>query len=288
LKNIFAPQHPAKATELEKFLNSLKEGRTIALVREAVEHGDIDSILAFFDYLRLLGPKSIPLAAELLESTENPEFQNMAFDFLTEEGRGNVEMLANQLQDGKPVLSKGILSFLSQTKDKKVLPYFATLYTFQNKDIKLEAIEGLSRFSDKIANKIILGFFDDSEEDIRIAAATKLQWLKDQSTLEQVVRLATNKRFYKKSPSEQSAVFNYLARTKTPESLDTLCRALKKSSLFAKAKHEETRLCAVQALEILATPEAREALGRGMKGSDKKIAEACRKALENVPGEKVL
>ncbi len=288
LKNIFATQNPAKGAELEKFLNSLKEGRTIALVREAVEHGDIDSILAFFDYLRLLGPRSIPLAAELLESTENPEFRNMALDYLTEAGRGNIEVLANQLQDGKPVLSKGIISFLSQTKDKKVLPYFATLHTYQNKDIKLEAIEGLSRFSDKMANKIILGFFSDSEEDIRIAAATKLQWLQDKSTLDQVVHQATNKRFYKKSPKEQSSIFNYLARTKTPEALDTLRRALKKSGLFSKAKREETQLCAVQALEILATPEAREALDKGMNNSNKKVAEACRKSLKNVLREKVL
>jgi HEAT repeat protein len=287
LKNIFAPQHPAKAAELERFLESLKGGRTVALVREAVEHGDIDSILAFFDYLRLLGPRSIPLAAELLESTENPEFRTMAFDYLTEAGRGNTEILANQLQDGKPVLSKGIISFLSQTGDKKVLPYFATIHTYQNKDIKLEAIEGLSRFKDKMANKIILGFFSDPEEDIRIAAAEKLQWLHDKSTLEHVVRLATDKRFYKKSPQEQSAVFNFLARTKTPEALDALRRALKISSLFSKAKYEETQLCAVQALENMATPEALEALDKGKNSSNKKVAEACRKALANIPGEKV-
>jgi HEAT repeat protein len=285
LKNIFASQHPAKAAELEKFLNSLKEGRTIALVREAVEHGDIDSILAFFDYLRLIGPRSIPLAAELLESTDNPEFRNLAFDYITETGRANIEVLANQLQDGKPILSKGIISFLSRTGDKKVLPYFATLHTYQNKDIKLEAIEGLSRFGDKMANKIILGFFYDNEEDIRIAAAKKLQWTHDKSTLEQVVRLATNKRFYKKSPKEQSAIFNYLARTKTPEALDTLSKALRKSSPFSKAKYEETQLCAVQALETLATPEAFEALGKGMKSSNKRVAEACRKVPEKTLGK---
>jgi HEAT repeat protein len=285
LKNIFASQHPAKAAELEKFLNSLKEGRTIALVREAVEHGDIDSILAFFDYLRLIGPRSIPLAAELLESTDNPEFRNLAFDYITETGRANIEVLANQLQDGKPILSKGIISFLSRTGDKKVLPYFATLYTYQNKDIKLEAIEGLNRFGDKMANKIILGFFYDNEEDIRIAAAEKLQWMRDKSTLEQVVRLATNKRFYKKSPKEQSAIFNYLARTKTPEALDTLSKALRKSSPFSKAKYEETQLCAVQALETLATPEAFEALGKGMKSSNKRVAEACRKVPEKTLGK---
>lgn len=285
LKNIFASQHPAKAAELEKFLNSLKEGRTIALVREAVEHGDIDSILAFFDYLRLIGPRSIPLAAELLESTDNPEFRNLAFDYIRETGRGNIEVLANQLQDGKPVLSKGIISFLSRTGDKKVLPYFATLYTYQNKDIKLEAIEGLNRFGDKMANKIILGFFYDNEEDIRIAAAEKLQWMHDKSTLEQVVRLARNKRFYTKSPKEQSAIFNYLARTKTPEALDTLSKALRKSSPFSKAKYEETQLCAVQALETLATPEAFEALGKGMKSSNKRVAEACRKVPEKTLGK---
>jgi len=285
LKNIFSPQHPAKAAELEKFLDSLKGGRTIALVREAVEHGDIDSTLAFFDYLRLIGPRSIPLAAELLESTDNPEFRNMAFDYIAETGRENIEVLANQLQDGKPILSKGIISFLSRTGDKKVLPYFATLHTYQNKDIKLEAIEGLSRFGDKMANKIILGFFYDNEEDIRIAAAEKLQWTHDKSTLEQVVRLATNKRFYKKSPKEQSAILNYLARTKTPEALDTLSKALRKSSPFSKTKYEETQLCAVQALETLATPEAFEALGMGMKSSNKRVAEACRKVPEKTLGK---
>ena len=288
LKNIFASQNPAKAAELEKFLNSLREGRTVALIREAVGHGDIDSILAFFDYLRLLGPRSIPLAAELLESVENPEFQNMALDYLTEVGGQNIEILANQLQDGKPILSKAIISFLSKTRDRKVLPYFATLHTFQNKDIKLEAIEGLSRFGDKMANKIILGFLNDQEEDVRIAAATKLQWSSDKSTLDQVIRFATNKKFYKKSVAERSAVLNFLAKTKTEEALDTLRRALKKSGLFAKAKYEETQICAVQALESMATPQAREALSNGVNSSNAKVADACRKALANIPRENVL
>lgn len=285
LKNIFAAQDPAKAAELEKFMNSSKEGRTIALVREAVEHGDIDSILAFFDYLRLLGPKSIPLAAELLESTDNPEFRTMAFDYLKETGRGNIEILANQLQDGKPILSKGIISFLSRTGDKKVLPYFAPIQTYQNKEIKLEAIQGLAAFGDPLANKIILGFLYDSEEDIRMAATEKLQWFRDKSTLEQVVRLTENKHFYKKSPQEQSSFLNYLARTKTVEALDALQKALKKSSLFSKAKYEATQLCAVQALEILATPESLDALRKGMKSSNKNVAGACRKALEKIPRE---
>jgi len=282
LKNIFASQNPVKAAELEKFLSSIREGRTVVLVREAVERGDIDSILAFFDYLRLLGPKSIPLAAELLESTENPEFQNMAIDFLTDVGRENIELLANQLQDAKPLLSKGIISVLSKTKDRKVLPYFAPLQTYQNKDIKLEAIEGLSRFGDRMANKIILGFLNDQEEDIRVAAATKLQWLGDKSTLGHVVRLATNKKFYKKSFDEQAAVFNSLAKTKTTEALDTLRRALKKSGFFSKAKYEETQLRAVQALESMIMPEALEVLNKGKNSSNARIADACRKALANI------
>jgi hypothetical protein len=287
LKNIFAAQHPAKAAELEKFLNSLREGRTIALVREAVEHGDIDSIFAFYDYLRILGPKSITLAAELLESTENPEFRTMGFDFLTEIGGGNIELLANQLQDGKPVLSKGIINFLSRTGDKKVLPYFAPIQTYQNKEIKLEAIQGLAAFGDPLANRIILGFLYDPEEDIRMAAAEKLQWFRDKSTLEQVIRLTENKHFYKKSALEQSTILNYLARTKTAEALDALHKALHKSSLFSKTKYEVAQLCAVQALEILATPESRDALRKGAKSSNKNVADACRKALEKSPLEVV-
>ena len=287
LKNIFAEQHPAKAAEIEKFLNSLKAGRTIALVREAVGHGDIDSLIAFFDYLRLLGPISIPVAAELLESTDNSELKTMAFDYLTEVGKGNLEILASQLQDGKPALSKGIIAFLSKTKDKKILPYFATLHTYQNKEIKLEAIQGLAAFGDPLANKIIVGFLYDQDGDIRTTAAEKLQWFRDKSTLDQVIRLTADKHFHKKSLQEQSAVLHFLAKTKTPEALEALRKALKKTSLFSKIKYEAMQVCAAQALESFASPEAMDILRAGLNNSNTIVADACRKALTKMTQEKV-
>jgi HEAT repeat protein len=145
----------------------------------------------------------------------------------------------------------------------------------------------LTAFGDPLANRIILGFVYDPEEDIRMAAAEKLQWFRDKSTLEQVVRLIETKLFYKKSALEQSTIFNYIARTKTAEALGALQKALHKSSLFSKTKYEVTQLCAVQALKILATPESREALRKGAKSSNKNVADACRKALEKSPLEVV-
>jgi len=69
LEGIFSGSHPQKAAELEKFLGTFPDGRTVELVLEAIGRSTLDSLSAFFDYLRLMGDRSIPLAAELLAKT---------------------------------------------------------------------------------------------------------------------------------------------------------------------------------------------------------------------------
>jgi HEAT repeat protein len=280
LKGIFSEQNPAKAAELEKFLNAVKEARTVALIRECIERKNIDSVPSFFDYLRFLGDKSIPLAAELLEENQTEDYRRAALAYLEDIAPDSIETLASQLQDGKPDISKSIISLLGQSQDRRSLAYLAPLVTYTNKDIRLAAIATLGSFQDPLAQKILSGFLQAEDEDIRLAAADRLGKVSDKTILRRVIRMVSGRRFHDKSSREKIAVLGILGRSTTPEGLEALRKAMEKSGFFGKARRDDTRLCAVAVLEAMETPEALDILGKGVKSSNKKVSEACREALE--------
>ncbi len=279
LKDIISEQNPAKAQELEKFLKGVQEARTVALIRECIERKNIDSVPSFFNYLRFLGVKSIPLAAELLEESQPEDWRRAALAYLEDIAPDSIETLASQLQDGKPALSRSIISLLGQSQDRRVLTYLAPLVTYTNKDIRLAAIAILGSFQDPLAQKILSGFLQAEDEDIRTAAADRLGKVSDRIILRRVIRMVTGRRFHDKSSREKIAVMGILGRSATPEGVEALRKTMGKSGFFGKARQDDTRLCAVSVLETMRTPEALEVLRKGVKSSNKKVSEACRRAL---------
>lgn len=288
LEGLFSGRLPDKSAELRKFLGNFPDGRTIELVQEAIGRRAFDSLSAFFDYLRLMGDRSIPLAAELLAKSEEPEGRRAAIAYLEEAGRKNIEALANQLQDGEPAASKEIIALLGRNAGKKALSYLANLKTYANKEIKLAAVETLGSLTDPLAQKIIIEFLQDADEEIGAAAADYLRWPGDASTLERVIGMIPTRSFHDRGGKAKVAVMRFLARAGTPEALTALGKAMGKSGLFNRAKRENTRLCAVEALAAVGTSEARELLNSGLKSSNKKVSEACRKALQAGPEKNLM
>ena len=279
LHRIFSADHPGKAAELKKFLETFPDGRTIELVQEAISRSTFDSFSAFFDYLRLMGDRSIPLTAELLAKTEDPEIRRTAVAYLDEAGRRNIEILANQLQDGQPAVSKQIIVLLGRNASKKALSYLAALKTYSNKEVKLAAVETLGSLADPLAQKIIFEFFQDKDDDVSAAAASRLRWPGDAETLRRAIGLASARAFLDRGTNAKIAILTFLARVGTPEALSTLTKTMEKSGFFSRGLREHTRLCLVVALDAVGTAAARAILSLGLKSSNKKVSEACERAL---------
>lgn len=283
LEELFSGRLPEKAAELKKFLGTFPDGRTVELVQEAIGRHTLDSLSAFFDYLRFMGDRSIPLAAELLAKTEEPETRRAAIAYLEEAGRQNIEALASQLQDGEPAVSREIIALLGRNSSKKAMSHLAALKTYTNKEVKLAAVETLGSLADPLAQKIIFEFLPDEDEEIGAAAADHLRWPGDASTLERAIGMISTRPFHDRGSKAKIAIMSFLARAGTPEALTALGKAIEKSGLFNSAKRERTRLCAVEALAAVGTPAARELLSSGLKSSNKKVSEACRRGLELKP-----
>ncbi|TEU08505.1 MAG: HEAT repeat domain-containing protein, partial [Candidatus Aminicenantes bacterium] len=154
-----------------------------------------------------------------------------------------------------------------------------------DKAIRLDVIHALGKSGDEASNKILLRFLSDKDTKIRTAALRNLKYLGDDATLDYVKQMAHEKDFREKSKREKEAILKFLASTKSGEISAFLRSILKKGKIFFPYKTNETRLCAVSALGVMATPEAADILKEGTKIRNKAIRQACNFALTKIASE---
>ena len=132
--------------------------------------GRVDDAAAFFAYLDRIGPRAVPLAADLFEEMEDGIFRSEAFVFLEKLGRRSLDSLAGLARDSMPFLSKGVVNLLGRTKDRKAVPYLARFKDSKLKAVRLETVKALFEIGDDLALKIVKSFETDPEPEVREAA----------------------------------------------------------------------------------------------------------------------
>jgi HEAT repeat protein len=279
LRDFLAGRDAAKTDLLDAFLMTIVSERTLGAVKELFKTSSGVDVGAFFGYLRLLRDRALPLAAEVYETSPDPEFRAKVMGFVREldlKDLGTLTVLAN---DSRPDLSSEIIRHIAGSRDPKAPQSLAAFLGFQHRGIKLEAIHALGRFEDAMANKILAGFLKDPDEELRVQAALRLKYLGDKPRLLAIILEASERSFRKRSDAEKQAIFDFLGRTRTDEAFAFLKRTLERRTLFPSPADIATHLCAVRGLENMASPAALDALRRGSRSRLKKVREACAAAL---------
>ncbi len=280
LRHDLSSQSEENVAIIDQFIQKIKSKEAFDLMKNTLLEVKISDYTSFFEYLRSLGPETIPFLGEIFEDVKSPDFRLQAQSFLREMGEKNYTSLINLAQDEQPVLTKEIIAILGSLKEKKAIQFLANFITSRDESIKRMAIESLGKIKDAKAAKVLIGFIADENEKLRILTAQNLHYYGDPSTLNTVMSMVERKAFKNKSQIEKQSLLDFLGKSKTQEASDFLGAILKKSSFFGRSKQNETRLCAVKALEEMGTPEALRALKEGGRARTKKIREACRLALE--------
>jgi hypothetical protein len=279
LKAYFSPGQPDKVAHLETFLRTIGSAKTLEVIKQLLDSGQPMAWDGLVEFFRLLGNSALPLAADIYESVPDPESQKKMLEFLRTVAREDPGVLASLAADERPLLSKAIIGFLGAGFGKKGLSHFAVFLGFKNKDIKLEAIRALGQVQDEMANKILLGFLSDPDEDLRIQAAMRLNPLEERSRVQHIVDEAASRTFKAKSLKEKQAILTFLGRTRTEEALAFLRRVLLKRRLWMTARTREMKLAAASGLEAHGTEEASRVLEKAAGSHDKDVREACSQAL---------
>jgi HEAT repeat protein len=274
---------PGKQALLESFLKRTVSPKTVEAIKSLLEKKkalDWESLLGFFG---LLGPPALGLAADLYDVAPDGEARHKILGFIEGTAAAQPGLLSALADPARPDLAREIVAILTRIPDRKGLPHLSTFLNFQNREVKLEVVHALGRTRDEMANRILLGFLKDPDEEIRIQAAMKLDPGEGGARVQQILREASAPEFRMKSLKEKEAILSFLGRTRSPEALGFLGQALRKAPIIGSKKLLETRLAAVAGLESMATEEASALLQKGAIGRTKAVREACTAALTRMP-----
>jgi HEAT repeat protein len=285
LKKIISAKSEEKAKLLGRISDSAKAPDSIDNLKKIYSDGRVTDFDAFFGYLENLGVGAFPVVAAIWEDSRFPFSRQKALTFLKKIGKQDLNSLLNLARGQSASLTREILSIFAFTAERTEISHLEDFVNHPDKAIRLDVIHALGKSGDEASNKILLRFLSDNYTEIRTAALKSLKYLKDDATLDNVKQMAHVKDFREKSKREKEAILKFLASTKSGEVSAFLRSILKKRKIFFPYKTNETRLCAVSALGVMATPEAVDILKEGTKIRNKAIRKACNYALVKIASE---
>lgn len=285
LKKILSDKSEERAKLLGRISDSAKAPDSIDNLRKIYSGGRVKDFDAFFGYLDNLGVSAFPVVSAIWEDSRFPFSRQMALTFLKKIGKQGLNSLLTLARDQSASMTREILSILATTGERTEIAHLEDFVNHPDKAIRLDVIQALGKSGDEASNKILLRFLSEKDTEIRTAALRNLKYLKDDATLDYVKPMAHVKDFREKSKREKEAILKFLASSKSGEISAFLRSILKKGKIFFPYKTNETRLCAVSALGVMATPEAADILKEGTKIRNKAIRSACKYALVNIASE---
>ena len=282
LKETVSDQTKEKKELLEKILSKAKDESSLKMLKQIFLDERIQDFDSFFQYLKILGPTTLSLAADIWEKTQDPNLRSKASNFLQEMGQQDFVSLLGIAQDGKTDLIKEVIAILGKTGNKEIIPHLEKFTDHKDKNIRLATIQALKIINDEAANEILLRLLKDEDGEVRTLALMNLNHLKNQAAFDSVMLMVKRKNFHKKNKMEKNAILQFLARSQNEKVNSLLQSFLKKGPILSKSRLNETRLCAVDALETMATSTSVDILKKGIKLRNKTLRQACKLALRKI------
>ena len=189
LEKIFSEHSEDKTKHLEKILQQARDRSSLDHLKKSFLEGQIENFDALLQYLKLLGPRTLPLVADIWEISKDLLTRLKASNFLLEMGSRDLPALVDLAQGNRISLTKEVISLLGRIRGKKIISYLEKFVAHQDKSVRLETIQALRNIEDEAANKILLKFLSDKEPEVRTLAAVGLKYFGDKTTLAYVMQL---------------------------------------------------------------------------------------------------
>jgi predicted DNA-binding protein YlxM (UPF0122 family) len=280
IKEVYANKNKLKSDLMDSVIALLSRKSNLVELRDSIDLGSISDSQGLFEYLRFFGPRSAALVADVYERATSQDWRRRALDILKEIGKADLYELIGLVQESRPALSQEIIGLLSESEDKRIVTFLANIVSYKNTSVKLAAIRALGRIQNQAANKVLLGFLTDPNEEVRVYALDNMKKVADKQVLSHIFEAIAEKGFAKKSKREKKALFGILGRSDSEEACAFLGEILTNVPFLPKPKHTELCLYSITALEQMNLSPSKDVLKEGAKRRHRKIRSACLKALQ--------
>jgi hypothetical protein len=270
---------PAQATEAQEIFAELSDPAVLNQLLRSLEEGAIDpggDELAIF--LRYLKPVALAPLIRAVETTRIAELQLRLRAAIEGLGRAHPQMLIELLKSDDETVAVGAAHLTGQIALTQAVPQIASLLKHTAGAVRRAAVEALVLIKSGAALDALQGALEDSEREVRIAAARGLGSLRYQPARARLEQVLQGKIVRDADLTEKIAFFEAFGAVANAESVAMLDKMLNGKSLFRK-ESPELRACAAMALGKVGTPASRAALERAHDDQNPMVRNAVHKAM---------
>jgi hypothetical protein len=266
--------------EAQEIFAELSEPAVLNQLLKSLEDGAIDpSGEELSIFLRYLKPAALAPLLRATETTRLPALQERLRGSIAGLAREHPEILTELVRHTDEVVVIGAARLSGQIGLPAAVPAIATLLRNPSVTVRKAATEALVAIKSGAALDALQTALDDSDREVRIAAARGIGALRYQPARARLENVLHSKIVRDADLTEKMAFFEAFGSVANAESVETLDKMLNGKKLLGGRESPELRACAAMALGRVGTPASKASLQRSMQDKEPMVRNAVMKAL---------
>jgi hypothetical protein len=276
--SVLATEHEV---EVKRLFAELSQPGLLMQLIQSIEGGAIDPAgeeLGIF--LQHLGPEALDVLLRTMETTPVKALQERLGLAIEGLARAHPNHVVGLLDLDEPPVVVGAARLLGRLAIANAANSLAHLLNRPQMEIRFAAVEALVAIHSGAAMEAIQLALEDSDREVRIAAARGLASLRYQPARARLEAVLLGKVLREADLTEKIAFFEAFGAVGNADSVVTLDRLLNGKNLLRQKQTPEIRACAALALGRMGTPAARDCLQRASDEQNPMVRSAVTRALK--------
>ena len=264
-------------------INRIFEGagspRIIELIAQTLKHEGFFDPDTSYDYFDLLPKSAIEPLCNMLGQLESPKAGKLIAEIIARKVKGDLEMLVPFLNDKKWIVVCYVIQIIATSGDRNAIKYLSQAISHPDERVRRTALKALSQYGGKEIKPPLIKMLNDESSYIRSQAVIHLARSSKHEALRPIMSIIQSESFLARDFSEKAAFFRAIGEIRSDESLPALRKIVEKRTWFKKPEWDQLQLCAIWALRMIGSEEARKILETGKRSKNQAVRRACLKAL---------
>ncbi len=238
------------------------------------------------DFLKLVGPGTIPILTELVLAARDVRSRASLRAALTALAGDDISKLDEAIHHRDARVVREAVAVIGRIGDPKGTKMLRGCLGHKDVSVRIQAVHALRKIGNSEANKLTVEFLEDPDPEVRILAAKTIDVSQDES-IRQILKDAVTSRSFSLRPTrERIALIDALKRANSDDVVPTLAPFFRRG-LFRRKEEDSVLIAIVGTLSSTGTEPARKLLERGSKWGRKAVARECSRALQRFTAEPV-
>ncbi|HUU46194.1 MAG TPA: hypothetical protein VM118_10730, partial [Acidobacteriota bacterium] len=273
---------PARIAErLQSTLSRAANAQTfdrLAAYLNANPRGDLSRVRRLLGFY---GPAAITPITAMLGTLKHRPARMVVCEFLAEYGRETIDLIGAFIYDKRWYVVRNVAMVLGEIGHARALVFLQKSATHADHRVRLETLRSAQRYRGLEAERIIQGFLDDGEADLRRRALRALGQMEAKRSLPHLEQMIALSALPERDPQELRELFSTYGLLGGEKAVSELARIANRTHWFGAARWRPVRVAAVFGLGASPQSRARAELGILARKKISTVTEAARHVLEH-------